>query len=114
MQGIDIAGPAPSPVLCRAGMAQALVAHVYGVELTDMRAQTRRMPRAALARQVAMYLSHVVLQLSLSEVGEAFGRGRSTAWHATHHIESLREDSELDRTLDYLETTLRGTIGEAA
>ena len=46
-----------------------------------------------------MYLSHVVFHISLSEVATAFGRDRSTAAHAFHRIEEMREDPELDRTL---------------
>ena len=98
----------------RASIAQALVAHVYGVGLDDMRAATRGKPRAALARQVAMYLSHVVLEMSISQVADAFSRDRSTACHALHHIEDLRDDPVLDRTLLHLETMLRGAVGEGA
>jgi hypothetical protein len=39
-----------------------------------LRAPTRRSPRAAFARQVAMYLAHVVCGLSLTEVGTMFAR----------------------------------------
>ena len=35
------------------------VAAVFGVEIGDLRATTRGSPRAAFARQVAMYLAHV-------------------------------------------------------
>jgi chromosomal replication initiation ATPase DnaA len=98
----------------RASLAQALVAHVYGVTLEDMRASTRRNPRAALARQIAMYLSHIVFGMRVSAVAEAFGRDRSTACYALHHIEDLRDDPELDRTLLMLETMLRDATGGAS
>ncbi len=98
-------------LLNRASIAQALVAHVYGVTLADMNAPTRGQSRAALARQVAMYLSRVVFGMSLGAVARAFGRDRSTVSHAFHHIEDMRDDPELDRTLSYLETLLRGTAG---
>lgn len=117
MDGTDCAaGLAQTTALAplRAGMAQALVAHVYGVELEDMRALTRRQPRAALARQIAMYLSHTVLGMSVSQVAEAFGRDRSTACYALRHVEDLRDDPELDRTLLFLETLLRGAVRGAA
>jgi chromosomal replication initiation ATPase DnaA len=98
----------------RAGMAQAIVACAYDVPLHEMRAATRRGPRIALARQIAMYLTHVVFRMSLSQVAEAFMRHRSTACHALHHIEDLREDPELDRTLLYLESALRAAMRDAA
>lgn len=101
------AGSAPSAV----SMTQAVVAHTYGVALEELRAATRKTPRAARARQVAMYLSHVVLHLSLREVAEAFGRDRSTASYACHHIEDLREDPAMDRTLGWLESFVRSAAG---
>jgi chromosomal replication initiation ATPase DnaA len=96
--------------LYRASLAQTVVAQVFGVPLADMRAPTRSRPRAALARQVAMYLSHVVFGMSVIQVASAFERDRSTACHAMRHVEELREDPELDRTVDYLETLLRGVV----
>lgn len=92
-------------------LTQAVVAHTYGVALEELRAATRKTPRAARARQVAMYLSHVVLHLSLREVAEAFGRDRSTASYACHHIEDLREDPAIDRTLGWLESFVRSAAG---
>lgn len=103
-----------SPVPSDAQMAQAIVAHAYDVRLKDMRAFTRRGPRAAFARQLAMYLSHIVLGMSVSGVSAAFERHRSTVCHALHHIEDLRDDAEFDRTVLYLEALLRRATGGAA
>ena len=55
---------------------------VFDVPLGDLRATTRGSQRAALARQVAMYLAHVVLGLSRTEVGNQFARDRTTVAHA--------------------------------
>jgi len=112
MQGTD-AGIAPETPHST-DIAQALVAHVYGIDVKDMRSKKRSNPRAALARQIAMYLSHIVLHMSFSQIGVAFGRDRSTACYALHHVENLRDDPELDRTLVQLETMLRQTAGGAA
>jgi chromosomal replication initiation ATPase DnaA len=97
----------------RTAMTRAVVAHVLGVTLRDMRTRSRT-PRAALARQVAMYLSHVVLGMSFTQIADAFGRERSTAFHAMRHVEDLRDDPELDRTLLYLESLVRTAVGDAA
>jgi chromosomal replication initiation ATPase DnaA len=48
-------------------------------------------------RQIAMYVAHTVLGLSMSEVGRGFGRDRTTVLHACHLIEDLRDDPEFDR-----------------
>ena len=99
---------------CRADMAQAIVAYAYDITLEEMRAATRRGPRPALARQVAMYLTHTVLSMSQTEISEAFERHPSTVCHALHHVEDLRDDAEFDRTLDYLEAALRRAAGGGA
>lgn len=98
----------PRAVPPRIGMAQAIVAHAYDVPLEEIAAVTRRCKRAALARQVAMYLSHVVYGMPFSQVAFAFRRDRTTAAHACRVVEDLREDPDLDRVLDWLETLLRG------
>ena len=112
MQGTDDGAGPETPA--STDIAQALVAHVYGVDVKHMRSKKRSNPRAALARQIAMYLSHIVLQMSFTQIGAAFGRNRSTACHALHHVENLRDDPELDRTLVQLESMLRQAAGGAA
>ena len=95
----------------RVDMAQAIVAHAYGVSMEEIRGPLRARPRASHARQVAMYLTHVVLSQSLSEVGRAFGRDRTTASYACNRIEDLRDDPDVDRTLGWMEIVLRQAAG---
>jgi chromosomal replication initiation ATPase DnaA len=91
----------------RAGMSQLVVAHAYSLRVEDLRAPSRTGGKVAQARQVAMYLAHVVFSMSVSAVARAFGRDRATARHAIIRVELLRDDPELDRTLGWLEATLR-------
>lgn len=79
------------------------VAVVFEVDIGDLSATTRRSPRAAFARQVAMYLAHVVCGLSLTEVGTLFARDGTTVAHACEVVEDRRDDPELDGRLDHLE-----------
>ena len=83
---------------------ESLVSAALGIALPEMRGRSRRAP-AAFARQAAMYLAHVKLGLSLSEVGVYFGRDRTTVAHACSRMEDLRDDPRLECVLD---------IGEAA
>lgn len=99
------------PATTRLGFAQMLVAHVYGVPLDELTAPTRKDRRAAEARQVAMYLGHVVFSMSLTSVGRAFGRDRSTASHACRHVEDLRDDPRLDQMIGRLEMMLCNAPG---
>ena len=101
------AGSAASLAREQAWLVQAAVAHVTGVALKDLCATTRRPPKAAFARQIAMYLCHIVFKISPAEVARVFGRHPTTVAHAFRHIEELREGPELDRTLDWLEAMLR-------
>ena len=58
------------------------------------------------ARQLAMYLSHVALGESLTAIGLAFGRDRTTVSYACSLMEDLRDDPKIDTELDRLEALL--------
>ena len=103
-QGLAAEIASASPGL---GVTQLVVAHVYGVPLDTLMAATRKNRRAAEARQVSMYLAHVVLHMSHRQIARGFGRDRTTARYACRQIEELREDPELDRLVTWLEALLR-------
>lgn len=84
----------------RVAMAQETVARAWNVSISEMRSPTRRRAPVAQARQIAMYLSHVIYGVSLSSVGRHFGRDRTTAAHACRRIEDRRDDENFDRLLD--------------
>ena len=90
-----------------AGVTQILVAQAYGVRLDEIRAPSRRDSQTAFARQIAMYLVHIVFSLNIGEVAKAFARDPSTVCHAIQRVEALRENPDFDRTLDWLEALLR-------
>ena len=79
------------------------VAAAFAVPLAELRATTRRPRTVAFARQSAMYLSHVVFGLTLTDVGRAFGRDRTTAAYACELVENRRDDPNLDAVLEALE-----------
>ncbi len=89
------------------GFVLAMVAHLYEVSPRDLRSRSRRGAQAAFARQVAMYLTHVVYGLTMKEAARAIGRDASTAVHACHRIEDLRDDPQFDRQLTQIENVLR-------
>jgi len=47
-------------------------------------------------RQIAMYLARVVAQISLTDIGRAFGRDRTTVAHACRIVEDRRDDAAYD------------------
>jgi chromosomal replication initiation ATPase DnaA len=68
--------------------------------------RTRCGAAVAEARQLAMYLVHVLLSRTYAEVGALFGRDRTTVSHACAHIEDLREAPEFDAEVARLEAAL--------
>lgn len=87
--------------------AQEAVARAWNVPDSELRSPTRRSAPVAQARQVAMYLTHVVYGVSLASVGHHFGRDRTTAAHACRRIEDRRDDASFDRLLDEISDRLR-------
>lgn len=75
------------------------------VHVSRCRADTAR------ARQLAMYLAHVVQGISLTAIGAAFGRDRTTVSYACGLIEDLRDDAVFDAELDRLEALLNADRG---
>ena len=73
----------------------------------ELHAATRRSHYIAFARQSAMYLAHVAFEVSLSDIGRAFGRDRTTAAHACHLVEDRRDDPAIDAVLASLENACR-------
>lgn len=107
---VETGAPPPGPApYCEAVMKtrrcviEVAVSQVFGVALSDLRGVTRGRAKVALARQVAMYLAHVVCGMSLTQVGRTFERDRTTVAHACGLVEDRRDDPCFDRILELLE-----------
>ncbi|MGV8854328.1 MAG: helix-turn-helix domain-containing protein [Devosia sp.] len=101
------AGSAPPPDGVSACTAViALIAQEKRVPVRLLVHRSRCRLDTARARQLAMYLSHVVLGCSLAEIGDAFGRDRTTVSHACGVIEDLRDDPAFDAEVSALEQRL--------
>ena len=93
----------PDPAAAR---VLALVSHQRQVSKLLLLHSSRCEASIAEARQVAMYLTHVVLRRTYAEVGGIFGRDRTTVSHACARIEDLRELPGFDAELARLETAI--------
>ena len=82
------------------------VTSVFGVDELDLQVSSRGRAHVALARQAAMYLSHVGLGLTMAEVGMLFERDRTTVGHACAIIEDRRDDRNFDLALELLERAI--------
>jgi chromosomal replication initiation ATPase DnaA len=87
-------------------VVEATVAASYRLPLTIFHAPNRCTAPVAFARQIAMYVAHVWLGLSLKEVGGYFGRDRTTVAHACHVVEERRENPNIDRMLSSIEAAV--------
>ena len=74
-----------------------ITAALFNVSGREMRRAGRTTLGVSRVRQIAMYVAHTALGLSMNEVGRGFGRDRTTVLHACHLIEDLRDDAEFDR-----------------
>lgn len=92
-------------------LAVGLAAFALKIPAEDILSPRQRDHRVARARQVAMYLSHVALGMSLARVATALHRDRSTVAHACHRIEDIRDDPGVDAWLDELEEQVRAVSG---
>jgi chromosomal replication initiation ATPase DnaA len=91
-----------------------LVARTRGVAISQMLGRNRGRADVAAARQLAMYLCHVGLGRSLTEVGRFFGRDRTTVAHACIQVEDMRDVPRIDAAITALEQEMeaRGYLRE--
>jgi chromosomal replication initiator protein len=91
-------------------MVQKSVSAFYSIPLSELRAKKRN-KNIVLPRQVAMYLSRKLTNLSLPEIGNAFGgKDHTTVLHSCKKIENeILNNSEngLKNTIEKLTTLLK-------
>ena len=90
----------------RARLAEAGAATSCATRIGRLRSRCRGTAAQAHARQLAMYLAHVVFGLNYTQIGLCFGRDRTTVRHACARIEDARDDRLWDGTLSALELAL--------
>lgn len=90
----------------RAKLAVAAAAIEFGVPELDLARPDQRAPLIDFARQVAMYLSSCIFGMTMTRIGELFGRDRSTVSHALKVIEDGRTDPVFDAKIERLEIWL--------
>jgi chromosomal replication initiator protein len=87
---------------------QKRVAEHFDLRLADMTSR-RRPENIAFPRQIAMYLSREMTELSLSAIGEAFGgRDHGTVLHACRLVKDrMSVDQNVRQVVHYLEKQLQ-------
>lgn len=91
-----------------------IVAALFNVSGRELRGPGRSSFAVSRVRQIAMYVTHVTLRLSMRDVGLGFGRDRTTVLYACHQIEDLREDEEFDDIVARVEQVVMVAFGMRA
>jgi chromosomal replication initiation ATPase DnaA len=76
-----------------------LLAVYFNVSGRQLRSARRTSEGVCRVRQIGMYIAHVMLGLRMNDVGEGFGRDKSTVVHACHTIEDMRDDEDFDHVV---------------
>ncbi|HLD69394.1 MAG TPA: helix-turn-helix domain-containing protein, partial [Candidatus Omnitrophota bacterium] len=89
-------------------LIQNKVAQFYNISISEFSAKKRN-KNIVLPRQIAMYISRQVTNLSLPEIGLAFGgKDHTTVLHSCKKIEiNLKKDSDLRNSVEKLITSIQ-------
>lgn len=101
----DVAARRASPV-SKIVVVEQLVIQAFGLDVPTLISDRRGRAPVALARQVAIYLLHVHLGMTLTAAAWHFRRDRTTAGHACRRVEDRREDGNVDRMIEEMEMAL--------
>ncbi|MBB6445410.1 chromosomal replication initiator protein DnaA [Bacillus benzoevorans] len=100
--------PSSKPKIITVQEIQRVIGEHYNVKLEDFTAK-KRTKTVAFPRQIAMYLSRELTDLSLPKIGEEFGgRDHTTVIHAHEKISNLlKTDTQLQRQLKDIQEELK-------
>ncbi|MEL6111231.1 MAG: helix-turn-helix domain-containing protein [Pseudomonadota bacterium] len=93
-----------------AHLAVDMAAEAYSVSPNDILSSSRSQAQVARARQISMYLSHVIGQLTVAQVSEEFSRDRTTVTHALHIIEDRRDSPIFEQQMQFLERAYKKEV----
>jgi len=106
------AGPADSPA--DVDVIEQAVLRAFDLPVRSLRSRQRGRAEIAFARQVAIYLLHVHIGLTLTDAARLFGRDRTTAAHACRIVEDKRDDRSVDLKVEAIEQSLSRWAVDAA
>jgi hypothetical protein len=80
--------------------------------LTGPKAVAERDRRFAVAhvQQIAMYVCHVALQLTMTDIARGFGRDRTTVGYACARVEDRRDDHAFDDLVGAVERVVNAVF----
>lgn len=112
----DTRRSAPAPVFTGADypgdvdIIEQAVLRAFALPISSLRSHNRGRAEIAFARQVAIYVAHVLLGLTLTDAARMFGRDRTTASHACRTVEDRRDNRQIDQKLEAIERSLQNWV----
>lgn len=91
---------------------QKIICDFYGIKIEELKGRKRNRS-VVLPRQIAMYLSRELTDLSLPKIGEEFGgKDHTTVIHAHEKIQSmLRTDRNIQKSVQELTSRIKNLLG---
>jgi chromosomal replication initiation ATPase DnaA len=93
-----------------AAVIEQAVLRAFDLPLLSLRSRHRGRAQIAFARQVAIYVAHVYMGMTLTKAARLFGRDRTTAAHACRTVEDKRDDRLVDLKVESIEQALEKWI----
>ena len=103
--------PASLPLRTVCRIVRQMVAELIPLFGDRVMLRRDRWRQVCHVRQIAMYVCHVALRISMSDIGDAFGRDRTTVGHACHVVEDRRDDPAFDDFVAAVERIVTAVFG---
>jgi chromosomal replication initiation ATPase DnaA len=87
-------------------LIEQTVLRVFDLPIGSLMSPRRGRANVAFARQVAIYIAHVHLGMTLTRAAQLFGRDRTTAAHACRTVEDRRDERLIDLKIESIEHAL--------
>ncbi|WP_237154858.1 helix-turn-helix domain-containing protein [Oryzibacter oryziterrae] len=106
----DLSSSAASELPDEAAVIEQAVLKAFDLPLRSLRSRQRGQAHVAFARQVAIYVAHVYMGMTLTKAARLFGRDRTTAAYACRIVEDKRDDRRVDLKVEAVERALENWI----
>lgn len=87
-----------------------LAGALFNLSGKELRQPGRSQLGVSRVRQIAMYVCHVTLSLSMKEIGRGFNRDRTTVLHACQVVEDMRDDPDFDEVVATTERVIKAAF----
>ena len=109
--GFEVGRAASIRIVCQT--VRQLVSEMVALASDRVPLRTDRRRTGCHVRQIAMYVCHVALRLSMTDIGLAFGRDRTTVAYNCGVVEDRRDDAAFDDFVATIERIVTSVFSPA-